>query len=244
MSLPKHIAIIMDGNGRWAQRRGHARIFGHARGAKVAKSIIESCAAKGVKYLTLFAFSTENWFRPQNEVLFLMKLLKKQLAHERQSLIDNNIKFQSIGQLERLPQFVREEVLETIDATCKCTGMTLTFALSFGGRQEITDAAKKIAEQVLKGEIKLENINEETFHSHLESSFAPEPDLIVRTSGESRLSNFLLWSSAYSEIFIHEKMWPEFTDEDLDDILLEYMKRNRRFGKTQDQNLLLSNLNF
>jgi len=232
----------MDGNGRWAQSRGHTRIFGHARGAKIAKSIIESCATKGIKYLTHFAFSTENWLRPQNEVLFLMKLLKKQLCHERKNLIKNNIKFKCIGQLERLPEFVKAEVLESIDATANCTGMTLTFALSFGGRQEIARAAKRMAEAVAKGELSPEQINEHSFHNFLESSFTPDPDIIIRTSGENRLSNFLLWSSAYSEIFIHEKMWPEFTDEDLDDILLAYMKRNRRFGKTQDQILSLNNI--
>ena len=244
MALPKHIAIIMDGNGRWAQHRGHNRFYGHVRGARVAKNVIESCAAKGISYLTLFAFSTENWLRPESEVLFLMKLLKKQLAKERQNLIRNNIKFHCVGQIDRLSQAVRREVLLTVDATENCSGMNLTFALSFGGRQEITEAARKLAEAVLEGQIQLKDINESQFQKYLESSFAPDPDLIIRTSGESRLSNFMLWSSAYSEIFVHKKMWPEFTEEDLDDILLEYLKRNRRFGKTQDQILSLSNISF
>ncbi|MCB0390179.1 MAG: isoprenyl transferase [Bdellovibrionales bacterium] len=243
-SLPKHVAIIMDGNGRWAQQRGHSRVFGHAQGAKVAKSIIESCATRGINNLTLFAFSTENWHRPATEVNFLMKLLKRQLAYERQNLVDNNIQFHSIGQVNRLPSSVQKEVNDTIIATRNCTGMKLTFALSFGGRQEITEAAKRFAQDVLEGKVCIEDFREEDFYSYLESSSFPDPDIIIRTSGESRLSNFLLWSSAYSEIFIHEKMWPEFTDEDLDDILLQYMKRNRRFGKTQDQILSLSQQSF
>ncbi|MCB0356865.1 MAG: isoprenyl transferase [Bdellovibrionales bacterium] len=242
MSLPKHVAIIMDGNGRWAQKRGHNRVFGHVQGARVAKSIIESCATKGIKHLTLFAFSTENWHRPKAEVHFLMKLLKRQLTEERNNLVKNNIQFQTIGQLDRLPQTVRNEVLKTLEATKACTGMKLTFALSFGGRQEITLAAKKFAKAVLDGVINVDDLDESHFCKYLESSFAPDPDIIIRTSGECRLSNFLLWSSAYSEIFIHEKMWPEFTDEDLDDILLQYMKRNRRFGKTQEQQQSLNHL--
>jgi undecaprenyl diphosphate synthase len=233
--LPEHIAIIMDGNGRWAQKHSHSRIFGHVRGARVAKSIIEGCASKGLKYLTLFAFSTENWLRPQSEVLFLMKLLKKQLTNERQNLIKNNIRFFCIGQIDRLPQTVKEEVLKTIQATKNCTGMNLTFALSYGGRQEIVDAVKLIAAEVASGKIQSHQINEDLMSRYLTSSFAPNPDIIIRTSGESRLSNFMLWGAAYSEFFVHKKLWPEFTDEDLDDILIEYVGRKRRFGKTQEQ---------
>ncbi len=235
MSLPKHLAIIMDGNGRWAKGHGHSRIFGHVRGAQVAKKVIENCAARGLKYLTLFAFSTENWMRPQSEVVFLMKLLRKQLSRERENLIRNNIQFHTIGQLERLPQFVREEVLKTIEMTKACTGMKLTFALSFGGRQEIAEAAKLVAEAVKNGKLSSEDINEETFRNYIPSSFAPDPDLILRTSGENRLSNFMLWSAAYSELFIHDKMWPDFTEEDLNDVLLAFLGRKRRFGKTQEQ---------
>lgn len=235
MSTPNHIGIIMDGNGRWAQAHGHNRLFGHVRGARVAKSIIEGCADRGVKYLTLFAFSTENWLRPTEEVNLLMRLLFLRLNRERNNLIRNNIKFRCVGNIARLPNSVRETVLRTIRETDHCTGMTLTFALSYGGRQEITEAAKGLARLTKEGKLDPEKITTEMFSSHLESSFLPDPDLIIRTSGESRLSNFFLWSAAYSELLIVEKMWPDFNLRDLDSAILEFGGRERRFGKTSAQ---------
>jgi undecaprenyl diphosphate synthase len=234
VALPKHLAIIMDGNGRWAKLQGHKRVYGHVKGAQVAKNLIEACAARGLPYLTLFAFSTENWLRPQSEVLFLMKLLKKQLSRERDNLIKNNIQFRTIGQIDKLPIQVQSEIVDTIEATQHCTGMKLTFALSYGGRQEIVAAAKELAKDISLGKLTMDSINENVFASYLETSFAPDPDLILRTSGEHRLSNFMLWSSAYSELFMHPKLWPDFTEEDLDDILLAYSNRQRRFGKIED----------
>ena len=235
MGLPRHLAFIMDGNGRWAANRGHNRLFGHIRGAKVARSIIEECSRLGIQNLTLFAFSTENWFRPQDEVTFLMHLLFRQLKREREKLMSNNIRFHSIGEVSKLPKFVAEEVFKTIEMTAKNTGMNLTFALSYGGRQEIALMAQEIARQVQSHQIKPEEIDEATIARLMPSSFLPDPDLIVRTSGESRISNFFLWQAAYSEIFFEKKPWPEFTIADLHSILQQYQTRERRFGRTGEQ---------
>lgn len=225
----------MDGNGRWAQAHGHNRLFGHVRGARVAKSIIEGCASKGIEHLTLFTFSTENWLRPTDEVNLLMKLLFRRLNRERATLIKNNIKFRCIGNIDRLPEYVRDTVLKVIRDTDHCTGMTLTFALSYGGRQEISGAARSLATLVKDGKLDPKDITNEVFAAHLESSFLPDPDLIIRTSGESRLSNFFLWSAAYSELLIVEKMWPDFSMADLDAAIQEFGGRERRFGKTSGQ---------
>lgn len=225
----------MDGNGRWAEALGHNRLFGHVRGARVAKNIIEGCAARGIKFLTLFAFSTENWLRPSEEVSLLMRLLFLRLNRERSNLIRNNIKFRCIGNLERLPLEVRNTVLKTVRETDHCTGMTLTFALSYGGRQEITGAVRDIAQLVKSGRLDPDEITTEMVAGHMESAFLPDPDLIIRTSGESRLSNFFLWSAAYSELLIVEKMWPAFTLTDLDAAIQEYDGRERRFGRTSAQ---------
>lgn len=235
MNSPKHIAIIMDGNGRWAEAHGHHRFFGHIRGARVAKSMIEACAERKIEFLTLFAFSTENWSRPKSEVNLLMKLLRSRLNRERAQLIKNNIRFRCIGDIGRLPHPVRETVNETIDKTNHCTGMTLIFALSYGGRQEISSAAQKIARLVQDGQLQPQDITEELFATHLESSFFPDPDIIIRTSGECRVSNFFLWQAAYSELMIVPKMWPEFTAEDLDLAITNFASRERRFGKTSAQ---------
>jgi len=232
---PKHIGIIMDGNGRWAQARKHKRLFGHVRGAQVAKTIIEGCSRREIKHLTLFAFSTENWFRLKDEVNFLMKLLSHHLNREQESLIKNNIQFRCIGHIEQLPEHVYNTVLHTIQETSHCTGMILTFALSYGGRQEIVDATRSIATLVHEGKIKPEDITNDVFSAHLESSFLPNPDLIIRTSGEFRLSNFYLWSAAYSELLIIEKMWPDFSLVDLDAAIQEFGERERRFGKINEQ---------
>ena len=235
MNLPKHLAIIMDGNGRWAKARGQNRTFGHIRGAVVAKKIIEEAARIGLPHLTLFTFSTENWLRPETEVSFLMSLLFRRLRKERQSLIKNNIQFHCIGDMSRLPAQVLFEVEETIRATADCTGMKLIFALSYGGRQELTQAAKLLAQQVKDGLLDPEDIDDATLNGALESSWLPHPDLIVRTSGESRLSNFFLWQAAYSEIYFTDKLWPEFSAADLHDALLFFSSRERRFGKTSEQ---------
>lgn len=229
----------MDGNGRWAKTRRHNRIFGHIRGAKIAKSVIEECARLKMPYLTLFAFSTENWFRPVEEVSFLMHLLKRQLLREKSMLMEQNIRFQVIGEVARLPLAVREVVVSTVEETSTNTGMTLTFALSYGGRQEITHMAREIARQVKMGHLEESEVDEALVASLLPSSFLPDPDLIIRTSGESRISNFFLWQSAYSEIEFEAKAWPDFSNEDLHRILSSYSARERRFGRTGDQIQLL-----
>lgn len=227
----------MDGNGRWAKQRRHNRVYGHVRGAKVAKNVIEECARLKLPYLTLFAFSTENWFRPIEEVAFLMHLLNRQLRREKKTLMRNNIRFQYIGEVERLPATVRDVVLDTVEATSANTGMILTFALSYGGRQEIAQMAREVARQAKLGLLKESDVDEALVASLLPSSFLPDPDLIVRTSGESRISNFFLWQSAYSEIEFEAKAWPDFTLNDLQRILSSYAQRERRFGRVSEQEL-------
>lgn len=235
MKLPRHLAIIMDGNGRWAKSRGHGRVFGHIRGAKVAKQIIEECARLGVEHLTLFAFSTENWFRPNDEVSLLMLLLRRQLRREKQTLMKNNIRFRTIGQLERLPASVREVVIETAAETADNSGMVLTFALSYGGRQELALTVKEVARQARLGLINENDIDEATVAGLLPSSFLPDPDLIIRTSGETRISNFFLWQAAYSEMTFEQKAWPDFSVQDLHRILESYSNKERRYGRTSEQ---------
>jgi undecaprenyl diphosphate synthase len=228
LKLPQHVAIIMDGNGRWAEHRGHSRIFGHVRGAKTAKNIISESASRGIKNLTLFTFSTENWTRPEFEVSFLMKLLRKHLIRERASLCKQNIKFQCIGDLSRIPEAARAEVQLTMDMTRDNTGMNLTFAISYGGRQEIINGIKKLVDSGAA-------ITEKNFSQSLESSFLPDPDLIIRTSGETRISNFFLWQAAYSEIYFTETFWPDFNASEFQKALEYFEGRERRFGKTSDQ---------
>lgn len=235
MNLPRHLAIIMDGNGRWAKARHHNRIYGHIRGAKVAKSVIEECTRLGVKHLTLFAFSTENWFRPIEEVSFLMHLLRRQLVREKASLMKQNIRFRTIGEVERMPKAVQDIVREVEQETAGNTGLVLTFALSYGGRQEITQMAQELARRIASGEMEENEIDEAQIAAMMPSSFLPDPDLIIRTSGESRISNFFLWQSAYSEIEFEQKAWPDFNLEDLHRILQSYSARERRFGRTPEQ---------
>jgi undecaprenyl diphosphate synthase len=232
---PKHLAIIMDGNGRWAKARGHSRFYGHIKGGRVAKSVIEECSKLKMEYLTLFAFSTENWFRPKEEVSFLMKLLAKKLRSERHLLMEQNIRFCAIGEIERLPLAVRAEVLKTIEVTKNNSGMVLTFALSYGGRQEIVEMTKNIAEKIQSGDIDPSEIDEATLAANMPSSFLPDPDLVIRTSGERRISNFFLWQTAYSEIIFEDSSWPDFTISRLHEILLFFERRERRFGRTSDQ---------
>lgn len=225
----------MDGNGRWAKARGHNRLFGHVRGAKVAKSIIEECARRKLECLTLFTFSTENWNRPRDEVRFLMHLLARRLRKEKASLLDNNIRFSVIGDLSRLPGYVQEIVMQTVADTSHCTGMRLIFALSYGGRQDLVSATKKVAAAVKAGHLDVDQINEDVVRQFLETRQVPDPDLIIRTSGESRLSNFYLWQAAYSEIYITEKLWPDFTLADLSIAVQHFGTKERRFGLTSDQ---------
>ncbi|OFZ19379.1 MAG: di-trans,poly-cis-decaprenylcistransferase [Bdellovibrionales bacterium RBG_16_40_8] len=231
MNLPKHLAIIMDGNGRWATARKHSRLYGHVRGARAAKKIITAAAELGLPNLTLFTFSTENWSRPELEVSFLMKLLERQILREQSTLMKNNMRFQVVGSMQKLPESTRKVINATIDLTSGNTGMNLVFALSYGGRQEITQCVRTIAEKVRSGQLSPEEITESVIVQNIESNFLPEPDLIIRTSGEKRLSNFFLWQAAYSEIYFLDKMWPDFTKDDLYAALSSYTKRERRFGR-------------
>ena len=225
----------MDGNGRWAQARGHNRFYGHVRGARVAKSLIEECARLKIPYLTLFAFSTENWLRPSKEVDFLMLLLKRHLSRERENLLKQNIRFTCIGDRLALSDEIRQEILLTETATEKNTGMTLVFALSYGGRQELVQAAQQLAVDVLAKKIHVSEIDESALRERLPSQVLPDPDLILRTSGETRISNFFLWQAAYSEFFFEPEPWPEFNIRKLHQVLEQFAKRERRFGKTHEQ---------
>ena len=225
----------MDGNGRWAQARGHNRFYGHIRGARVAKNIIEECARLKIPYLTLFAFSTENWLRPSSEVNFLMLLLKRHLRRERDNLVKQNIRFVCIGDKSALSVDIRNEVQITEDATADNTGMCLVFALSYGGRQELVQAAQQLAIDVASNKIHPSEIDETSLRDRLPSSFLPDPDLILRTSGETRISNFFLWQAAYSELIFEQTPWPEFNIEKLHQILNQFAHCERRFGKTHEQ---------
>jgi undecaprenyl diphosphate synthase len=237
-ALPAHVAVIMDGNGRWAELRGRDRTFGHLKGARVAKKLIESCVHLKIPHLTLYAFSTENWQRPEVEVSFLMLLLSRHMRRERKTLIQNNIRFAVIGDLARLPASVRNEVLATMAETEKNTGMVLTFALSYGGRQEITAAVRAIADDVKNGLLDPNSISDELIQRRLQSSFLPDPDLIIRTSGEFRLSNFMLWQSAYSELYITGTLWPDFSEAELLTAFKQFSQRERRFGKVSNKTIL------
>lgn len=238
MKIPQHLAIIMDGNGRWAQQRSHPRVYGHVKGTRIAKKIITECSRLGVKHLTLYAFSTENWFRPSKEIQLLMNLLRKYLKRETTNLIKENIRFTTIGETERLPADVLHAIENSKQATSHCTGLNLVFALSYGSRQEITQALKAIAHQIEQGQLKSQDIDEALIHSHL-STNCPDPDLVIRTSGEKRISNFLLWQSAYSELYFTDTLWPDFTTQDLHLAFQDYSQRERRFGKvvTSDESL-------
>lgn len=235
MVLPRHLAIIMDGNGRWAKARGHNRFFGHIRGAKRAKQIIEESARLNLESLTLFTFSTENWMRPQEEVSFLMLLLKRRLKRETPTLIKNNIQFRCLGDMSELPVSVQKQVEETTDMTKGNTGLKLNFALNYGGRQEILQGVRKIARLAQDGDIEPSQISEEKLSQSLQSCFLPDPDLIIRTSGESRLSNFFLWQAAYSEFHVVDIHWPDFKIPHLHKALHTFASKERRFGKTSDQ---------
>lgn len=233
--LPKHIAIIMDGNGRWAKQKGMLRAFGHENGAKSVRTTVETCARLGVGYLTLYAFSTENWNRPKLEVEMLMKLLINSLKNEVKTLSENNIRLNAIGNLDRLPKSAKKELLEVIEATQNNNRMVLTLALSYGSQEEIISAVKAIALKVKNNIISTDDIDETIINQHLYTQNLPDVDLLIRTSGEQRISNFLLWQIAYAELYFTPVLWPDFSDEDLYGAIVSYQKRERRFGKTSDQ---------
>ncbi len=233
--LPHHIAIIMDGNGRWAKKRALNRIKGHQEGAESVRVIVRACREIGIKILTLYAFSTENWRRPQYEIKSLMALLKKFLKSERQEMLENNIRFNAIGQIERLPEDVQVTLRETKTATQHNRGMLLNLALSYGSRDEIVEAVQKVALDVQKGTLELGDITPGLFSEYLYTKGMPDPDLLIRTSGEIRISNFLLWQIAYSEIYVTDTLWPDFRKEALLEAIRDYQKRERRFGMTGEQ---------
>jgi undecaprenyl diphosphate synthase len=233
--LPRHIAIIMDGNGRWAKQKGKLRVFGHQNGVLAVRDTVESAAELGIKYLTLYAFSTENWNRPKFEVNALMELLIGTIRKETKTLTDNNIRLEAIGDLESLPSGCRRELKEAMDLTSGNTRMTLILALSYSSKWEILNAVKKIAGAVSRKEISADHIDESLFNSFLCTAKFPDPELLIRTSGEQRISNFLLWQIAYSELYFTEKLWPDFRKEDLYEAIHDFQGRERRFGKTSEQ---------
>ena len=234
-SIPRHIAIIMDGNGRWAQRRGLIRLMGHKAGVDSVKKVVEECDKLGVKVLTLYAFSTENWKRPEDEVNGLMELLRTFVQRELANMLRNNIRLRSIGQIERLPLSAREVLTDAIERTAANEGLVLNLALSYGSRSEITEAMRRIAGQCLAGELDPQAISEELISANLYTAGLPDPDLLIRTGGEYRLSNFLLWQLSYAELYVTETAWPDFREKQLQEAILAFQQRQRRFGRTGDQ---------
>lgn len=234
-NLPRHIAVIMDGNGRWAKQRGGLRIFGHQNAIKAVRDTVEGAAELGVEYLTLYAFSTENWSRPRAEVTALMTLLVSTIRKETATLNKNNIRLQTIGDTASLPEACQRELLEAIELTKQNSRMTLVLALSYSGRWDITQAMQKIAGAVEQGQLRANEINEATVANHLSTAGMPDPELLIRTSGEQRISNFLLWQLAYTELYITELLWPDFRKEKLYEAIISYQNRERRFGRTSEQ---------
>ena len=229
--LPCHVAMIMDGNGRWAKKRLMNRVKGHEQGAKTVRDMVTACRELNIAYLTLYAFSTENWGRPKAEVSALMGLLKRFLVSERETMNDKGIRLNILGQLEKLPEDIRLEAQQTMAETRANTGMVLNLALSYGSREEITRAARQLAREVAAGRLDPEEIDESRLAAHLYTGIMPDPDLIIRTSGEHRLSNFMMWQAAYAELFITQTLWPDFTCEEFHGILKDFQQRDRRFGK-------------
>ncbi|MBX3101998.1 MAG: isoprenyl transferase [Bacteroidetes bacterium] len=233
--IPRHIAIIMDGNGRWAKQRGSIRIFGHKSALKSVREAVEGCVEVGVRYLTLYTFSTENWRRPRAEVNALMQLLVSSLRKEIQTLSDNGVQLQVIGDMEALPARCKKELQEAQDTTAQNTQLVLTLALSYGSRLDITRAMQEIARQVAAGTLQPEQIDEQVIARHLSTADMPDPELLIRTSGEYRISNFLLWEIAYSELYICDTLWPDFRRQHLFEAIRQYQGRERRFGKISEQ---------
>lgn len=234
-NLPQHIAIIMDGNGRWAKQQGMLRAFGHESGVKSVRETVEACARLKIKFLTLYAFSTENWNRPKLEVDALMSILMNSLKKELATMQKNNIKLNTIGNANMLPDRARKQLFDVIEQTKDNTGMTLTLALSYGSREELVAAVKEICEEVKTNKLDIADINDTVIQSHLYTRNMPDADLVIRTSGEQRISNFLLWQAAYAELYFTEVLWPDFREEDLHKAIFSYQKRERRFGKTSEQ---------
>jgi undecaprenyl diphosphate synthase len=233
--IPVHVAIIMDGNGRWAKKRGYLRTLGHEKGVDAVRETVEAATELGIRYLTLYAFSTENWNRPKYEIDALMKLLVKSVNKERKTFMDNNIRLMAIGDLANLPSKSYSELRKAIEDTSGNTGMSLVLALSYSSRWEIVEAARSLARKVSQGTLNAEDINQDSFSSHLTTSSIPDPELLIRTSGEYRVSNFLLWQIAYSELYFTPTLWPDFSKEEFYRALVDYQGRERRFGMTSDQ---------
>ena len=234
-NLPKHLAIIMDGNGRWAKQQGFLRAFGHENGTKSVKETIKNCAKIGIEFLTLYAFSTENWNRPKLEVDALMKILINSLRKELPTLQENNIKLNAIGNLEKLPKSAQKELKDVIEKTKNNTRLTLTLALSYGSREELVNAIKIISNKVKNNIISIDSLDDSIINEHLYTQNLPDVDLLIRTSGEHRISNFLLWQIAYAELYFTDVLWPDFKEQDLYEAIISYQKRERRFGKTSEQ---------
>ena len=233
--LPKHIAIIMDGNGRWAQEKGYTRIYGHNKGVKSVQKIVEESLSLGIQYLTLYAFSVDNWNRPKKEIGTLMNLLVDSLKKEFEKLIKNNIRLNTIGNIKTLPKKVQDEIIRVSNKTKNNTKMILTIALSYGAREEIENVIKNIAREVKNNTISIENVDHSIINKHLYTQNLPDVDLLIRTSGEQRISNFLLWKIAYAELYFSNVLWPDFNEKCLHDAIISYQNRERRFGKTSDQ---------
>ncbi|MBR5030639.1 MAG: isoprenyl transferase [Muribaculaceae bacterium] len=233
--LPKHVAIIMDGNGRWAKQRGFMRSIGHENGVNTVRQITEIASELGIGFLTLYTFSTENWNRPQDEVDALMNLIVVSIEQQTPDLIKNNVRLTAIGDLQRMPDFAKERLAKCMEDTSHCTGLVLCLALSYSSRWEIVEACKSIAQKAVDGDIAIDEINADTVSAALTTRDMPDPDLLIRTAGDERISNFLLWQIAYSELFFTDKFWPDFTKDDFCDAIVNYQQRERRFGKTSEQ---------
>jgi len=233
--LPGHVAVIMDGNGRWAHRRGRERIYGHHQGVKAVRKTVEAAAETGIRFLTLYAFSTENWNRPDEEVSALMDLMVESINNETHTLVEKSISLKVIGDLSRLSEKVRDRLYETMKVTSTGSRMTLVVALSYSSRWEISDACRRIAREVRDGRMNPDEIDEDTISARLTTSDIPDPELMIRTSGEKRISNFLLWQLAYTELYFTEKLWPDFGKEDFYKAVADFQKRERRYGKTSEQ---------
>jgi len=234
-NIPKHIAVIMDGNGRWAKKKGENRLFGHQNGVKALKKLIEESARLNISYLTLFAFSTENWKRPKKEISTIMRLIVLVLKKELKTMMDNKIKLETIGDLEKLPENVKSNLIKTVNKTKNNNKLTLTVAINYGGKEDISNAFKLLLEKVKNNIISPKKIDELIINNHLYTRNLPDVDLLIRTSGEQRISNFLLWKIAYAELYFSNVLWPDFNEKCLHDAIISYQNRERRFGKTSDQ---------
>lgn len=234
-AVPKHIAIIMDGNGRWAKQRGAARVFGHQNAVEAVRAVVEGCGEAGVEFLTLYAFSTENWARPRQEVNALMSLLVSTIRKEVKKLNENNVRLKAIGQLSDLPQTAQQELQDAMALTAQNSGLTLTLALSYSGRWDLTQAMRRMAEDVRYGRLEPAAVDAQTISRYLSTSFMPEPELLIRTSGEMRISNFMLWELAYTELYFTPILWPDFRKQHLFEAIRSFQQRERRFGKISEQ---------